>query len=128
MPTDHAEPAVRAIQLENDELRRKVLELRIQMNCVLSFLDIKNVAEVIKNNHTDPAQRSTNEHNTKSFSEMVISTVLKSNKSDDDSPSSCSATKTATGPVLASDVRAAVLTVFHNDPKAKEREGKETSS
>ena len=44
MPTDHIDPAVSAIQLENSELRREVQELRIQMNFVLSFLDIKNVA------------------------------------------------------------------------------------
>ena len=54
MPSDHADATVRAIQLENAELRRKVQELRIQMNFVLSFLDIKNVIVGAKNNHTDP--------------------------------------------------------------------------
>ena len=81
MPSDHADHAVRAIQLENAELRRKVQELRIQMNVVLSFLDIKNVTADAKNNHTDPTQSSCNENNTKSFSSMVKSTILKSNKS-----------------------------------------------
>ena len=74
MPAHHADPTVRAIQLENAELRRKVQELRIQMNFVLSFLEIKNVTVDAKNNHRDPTQRSCNENNTKSFSEMVKST------------------------------------------------------
>ena len=42
-PSDHADPTVRRIQLENADLRREVQELRIQINFVLSFLDIKNV-------------------------------------------------------------------------------------
>ena len=120
MPSDHADPAVRAIQMKNVELRREVQELRTQMNFVLSFLDIKNLAAGIKNNQTDPTQRSSNENNAKSFSEMVKSTVLKSNKSYNASSSSSFTTKTSPGPVLAPDVRAAVLTAVHNDLKAKE--------
>ena len=51
MPTDDADLAVRAIQLKNAELRQEVQELRIQWNFVLSFLEIKNVAAGIMNNH-----------------------------------------------------------------------------
>ena len=62
MPSDHADPTVRAIQLENAELRREVQELRIQMNFVLSFLDVKNVIADANSSHRDPTQRSCNEN------------------------------------------------------------------
>ena len=71
MPSDHANSTVRVIQLENAELWREVQELRIQMNLVLSFLDVKNVIAYAKSSHRDATQRSCNENNTKSFSEML---------------------------------------------------------
>ena len=58
MPSHHVDPTVRAIQLENVELRREVQELRIQMHFVLLFLDIKNVTADAKNNHRDPTQEA----------------------------------------------------------------------
>ena len=50
--SDHADPAVRSIKLEDAELRRKNQEMLIQMNFVLSFLDIKDVITDAKNTHT----------------------------------------------------------------------------
>ena len=52
---------------------------------------------------------------------MMKSTVLKSSKPHSASSSSSSTTKASPGPVLAPDVRVAILTAVHNDLEAKER-------
>ena len=56
----------------NAELRQQVQELRVQMNFVLPFMDIKIVAAGIKNNHTYHAQRSSNEHQQNRTEHQVI--------------------------------------------------------